>query len=93
MASNTVVNVLAVVGGIGSGGVACFEAELTTTHEIVPLNGLDVHVGITVGGGESITEEESTERVASLIGTVGVKFTSVIIGGDVNENLVDVSGD
>lgn len=37
-ASDTVVDVLAVVGGVSTGGVADFEAELRTTHEAKQMN-------------------------------------------------------
>ena len=55
----------------------------------MPFDGLDVSVGVSVGCGEGIGEEQSTEGVPALIGTVGVQFTSVVGCGDVDQRLVD----
>ena len=52
----------------------------------MPLNDLD-HVAI-----ERLGEEETTERVTALIGTVGVHLTSRVIGGDVDQVLLDDTG-
>jgi hypothetical protein len=79
--------VLAVVGGVSTCGVASLEAESSSTHEVVPFDGLGVAVTPGVG------EEESTERVTTLIGTVRVEFTSRVISGDVDELLLDEAGD
>jgi len=52
----------------------------------VPLNGLDKVAS------ECLGEEETTQRVTALIGTVGVHLTSRVIGGDVDLVLLDDTG-
>jgi hypothetical protein len=90
-ATDTIKDVLAVVGGVSTCGVASLEAELSSTHKVVPFDGLDV-VGST-SGAKGLGEEEGTERVSSLISTVGVEFSSRIIGSEVNVLLGDITSD
>ena len=52
-------------------------------NSLMPLNRLD-EVAV-----ECLGEEETTERVTALIGTVGVHFTSRVIGGNVDLVLLD----
>lgn len=59
----------------------------------MPFDGLDVGVLVTAGCGEGVCENEGTDGVSSAIRTVGIEFSSGIIGSEVNEGLVDVSGD
>jgi hypothetical protein len=66
---------------------------LVSTHEVVPFDGLDVVVGVAVGGREGVGEEEGTERVTTLVSTVRVEFSSTISSSNVNESLVDVASD
>lgn len=86
-ATDTIENVLAVVGGVSTSRVASLEAELTSTHEVVPFNGL---LELT---GEGVREEEGTEGVTTLIGTVGVEFTSRVVSSEINVLLGDVASD
>jgi len=87
LAANAIVDMLAVVSGVGSRRIASLEAKGSTTHEVVPFDGLDEVTG------EGCGEEQSAERVTTLVGTMGVELSSIIIGGDVDEPLVDVAGD
>lgn len=86
-ATDTIENVLAVVGSVSTSGIASLEAELASTHKVVPFNGL---LELT---GESIREEEGTEWVTTLIGTVGVEFTSRVVSSEINVLLGDVTSD
>ena len=52
-------------------------------NSLVPLNRLDEIAG------ECLGEEETTQRVTALIGTVGVHLTSRVIGGEVDLVLLD----
>jgi hypothetical protein len=79
--------VFAVAGGVGLRRVASLEAEGSSAHEVVPLDGLNE---VTVPG---IGEEKGTERITTLIGTVGVEFSSGIIGSDIDELLLDDASD
>lgn len=87
LATDTIKDVLAVVGGVGTRGVASLEAESSSTHEVVPFDGLD-HTS-TPGVGE----EETTEGVTTLIGTVGVELSSGVGGVNVDEVLLDEASD
>jgi hypothetical protein len=87
LAADTIKDVLAVVGGVSTCGVASLEAELTSTHKVVPFDGLLEVASPGVG------EEEGTKGVSSLIGTVGVEFSSRVVRGNVNETLVDETSD
>jgi len=98
-AANTIVDVLAIFGSVRTSRVASLQTEDTTTHEagelgvravwagwkmeignaLVPLDDLD-----EVGGVERLGEDETTEGVTTLVGTVGVHFTSSVIGSDVD---------
>lgn len=86
-ASDTIEDMLAVVGSIGTGRVAGLEAECATAHEVVPLNHLLVTVVVAVRPGGGV--DKATEGVATEVGTVRVKLSSVVIRGEVNEGLVD----
>jgi hypothetical protein len=57
LAPDPIVNVFAIASGIRTARIACLQAELTSTHEIVPFDGLDVAVGVSVGCGEGVGEE------------------------------------
>lgn len=91
-ATDTIEDVLAVVGSVSTSGVAGLQAELSTTHKRVPFDGLLVLSTIwssTPRGGE----EETTEGVTTLIGTVGIEFSSRIISSDIDILLGDPSSD
>jgi hypothetical protein len=87
LATDTIEDVLAVVGGVSTCGVASLEAEGSSTHEVVPFDGLDEVTS------EGLGEEEGTEGVTTLISTVRVEFTSRVIRGNVDELLLDETGD
>jgi hypothetical protein len=91
LAANTIENVLAVIGGASTCGVASLEAKDSSTHKVVPFDGLDV-LGAS-GGTERLGEQEGTERVTTLISTVGIELSSGITSGNVDEGLVDVASD
>lgn len=59
--SNTVVNVLAVVGSVGTSRVTDLEAENVTTHEVVPFDDLLVVGSVRPTG----RVNESAERVTT----------------------------
>lgn len=92
-APDTIVDMLAVVGGIRTTGVASLQAELTRAQKVVVFDGLDVVGGDSAGCGEGVGEHQSTDRVSASIGAVGVKFPSSVGGIQVDQGLVDQSGD
>jgi hypothetical protein len=92
-ATDTIKDVFAVPGSVGTSWVTSFQAEDLSTHEIVPLDSLDVVGGVAIRGGEGIAEEKATKRVTTLISAMGVEFSSRIVGLDVDEFLFDASGD
>jgi len=84
--SDTVEDMLAVVGGIGASRVTDLETENVAAHEVVPLD--DLPIGLLVGrktGGVYKT----TKGVTTEISTVGVELSSSIVGQDVDLGLVD----
>jgi len=89
-ASDTVVDVFTEAGSIGAGRVASLETESVTTHEVVPLDDLLVSglVARPRGGVEKTTKGVTTE-----ISAVGVEFSSVVVGTEVDEPLVDETDD
>jgi len=87
LAANAIENVLAVVCSIWLGGIASLEAEGSSTHKVVPFDGLNKVTGPGVG------EEKGAERVTTLIGTVGVEFSSGISWVDVDKLLIDKASD
>ena len=90
-ASDTVVDVLAEVGSVGTSGVANLEAEHATAHEVVPLD--DLLVSVVVATRPSSGVDETAEGVTTEIRTVGIKFSSVVISGEVDEGLVNETND
>lgn len=82
---------VAVLGSIGSGRIACFQAELTASHKVVPLNGLDISVGVATRCRECIRKDETSNRIASPIGSIRVELSSRVIGVDIDEDLVNIS--
>jgi hypothetical protein len=90
LATDTIEDVFAEFGSVGACWVTSFQAEDLSTHEVVPFNSLDV---VAIRAGQGITEEKATERVTTLISTMGVEFSSRIVGLDVNQFLFDVSND
>jgi len=87
-ATNSVENVLAVVRSMCSSRVASLQTESVTTHEVVPFNDL---LEIFLVGTESVGIEQTTERVSTKIGTVGVKLSSVIVRLQVDLGLINKS--
>jgi len=86
--ADTVVDVLAEVGGIGVGRIANLETECVGAHEVVPFD--DLGEGIQIGvGAESIGENNATQRVSSQIGAVWVHLTTKVARVEVNLGLVD----
>jgi hypothetical protein len=86
-AADTIKDVLAEVGGIGTSGVADLEAESIATHEVVPFNNL--LVGVVGAIAESVREDETTKRISSQVSTVGIEFTTKIVRLDVDQGLID----
>lgn len=89
-ASNTVEDMLTVVGSVSTGRVANLEAEDAATHEVVPLDNLFVGAVVARPSGRI---DETTEGVATEIGTVRVKLSSGIVGLKVDLGLVDETND
>lgn len=71
--ANTVVYVLAKVGGVGVGGVADFDAEGVTTHEVVPFDHLF----------DAVTESRRVHEATQ--GVTALPFVSL----EVDEGLID----
>jgi hypothetical protein len=91
-ATNTVVDVLAEVRAVLAGWVTGFDTEDITAHEVVPFDNLLERILLAAIAGEGIAEHQTTKWVSSLIGTVGIEFTSRITCLDVDEVLSDVAG-
>jgi hypothetical protein len=91
-ASDTVKDIEAIVGSVGSRWITCFQTELSRTHEIVPLDGLNVCGWVTGRCREGVGEDEGTNRVASSVCAVGIEFSSGVIRSHVDECLVDIPG-
>ena len=91
--TDTIVDVLAVVSGVCTSWITDFEAEGVSTHEVVPLNSLGVGVVVAVRCVESVRVNETTQWVTTEISTVGVKFSSVVIRGQVKHGLVEEGDD
>lgn len=89
--SDAVVDVLAETSGVRTSRVASLEAENVAAHEVVPFDDLLVSgvAAIRPGGGI----EETTEGVTTEVGTVGVEFSSKVVGGKVDVGLVDETDD
>ena len=90
-ASNTVVNVLAVVGSVRTSWVTNLEAENATAHEIVPLD--DLLEAVVVSARPTGGVDETSERVTTEVGAVRVQFSSRIVGLKVDQRLVDETND
>jgi hypothetical protein len=89
-ASDTIVDMFAEVSGVGTSRVASLETELATTHEVMPLNDLLVSVVVARPGGGV---EETTEGIATKVGTVRVKLSSEVICRYIDEGLVNETDD
>jgi len=92
----SVVDILAVVG-VRYGIIACFDAELAASEEVVPV--VDLGNGFVVFCGRQVVREhETTERVPSQISTVGVELASGVTCRQAKSGLIyetrelDVSG-
>lgn len=59
----------------------------------MPLDSLNVIVGIAIAGGETVGEDQRTERVASAISTVRVELSSAIVGIQTDALLVNEASD
>jgi len=92
-AADTVVDVLAELGSIRTGGVANLETELTATHEIVPFDDLLEGVVVAVVAGEAVRVDQASKRVTTQVGTMGIQFTTRVTVFDVNESLLDEADD
>jgi hypothetical protein len=89
-ASNTVEDVLAVVGSVGTGRITNLEAENATTHEIVPLNDLFV---VVVSARPCSRVDETAEGITTEIGAVGVQLSTKVIRLEVDQWLIDETND
>jgi len=90
VATDEIVYVLAVVGR-SDGVVAGFKAELVTPDECVPVVYLSEGVAVRVSG--SVRENDAAEGVALQIGTVRVKFTTLVCGVESYAWIIDESAD
>lgn len=70
--ADTVIDVLAKISSICTCGVASLEAELASTHEVVPLNDL------LKAASEVLGEDEAAHWIPETISTVRVHFSSII---------------
>ena len=89
--SDTVVDMLAEVSGVGASRVASLETENAAAHEVMPLDDLLVTVVVAVRPSGGV--EEATKGVTTEISAVRVKFPSRVIGGEVDLGLVDKTDD
>lgn len=90
-ASDTIIDVLAVVGGVGTSGITDLEAEDATTHEIVPLD--DLLVAIIVSVRPPIRVDKTAEGVSTEVSTVGIELSSAVVSLEVDQRLVDETDD
>jgi len=77
--------VFAEVSCVGTSGVACFQAEGITAHEVVPFDDLRVRVCVSA---EGVGVEETAHRVSAEISTVRIHLSSVVCRVDVHLCLV-----
>lgn len=78
VAASQIKDVVAELLGVGDRRVTDLEAELLRAHEVVPFDDLLEGVVVAVVGGEGVRVDQATERVATLVSTVGVHFTTAI---------------
>lgn len=90
-ATYLIVSVLAVHALVctGGGGVTDGEAELVSTDKAVPVHDLLERVVVPVVARESVGVHQATKRVATQVGTVGVKLSSVVAGRHIELSLVN----
>ena len=79
------------VGSVGSSRIAGLEAERVTTHEVVPLDHLLIIIAVASRPSGGV--EETTKGVTTEVGAMGVKLSSKVIGGKVDEGLIDETDD
>jgi len=84
-ASDSVEDMLAIVGRVGASGVTGFEAEGIGTYEVGPLD----HLNVSTTATERVGEHDTSHRVTTEISTVGVHLTTVVIRRHVEFGLVD----
>jgi len=91
--SDTVIDVLAILGGITTLWVANLDAERVAAHKVSPLLNLGEAVIVRVSFRVGVGVHESAERVSTSIGAVRVKLATEIVPRDVNKFLVDEASD
>jgi hypothetical protein len=57
----------------------------------VPLNDLLEGVVVTAIAREGVRKQQSTERISTTIGTMGIHFSSIVVGCDVDIILLDIT--
>jgi hypothetical protein len=94
-AANLIVSVLAVCRLVctGGGGITDGEAKLVPTDEAVPVHDLLESVVVPIVAREGVRVHQATKRVATQVGTVRVKLSSVVTGLHVDLSLVDEAGE
>jgi len=85
-AADTIKDVLAKVCSMCTCGIASLQAKGTTTHEIVPFN--DLLICAVVAAPRSRVEETS-ERITSEVGTVGIQLTTKVVRRQIDLSLVN----
>jgi hypothetical protein len=88
--TNAVIYVFTKVRSVGTGGVACFKAELAATHEVVPFDDLLVRVVILT---PSSRINKTTQRVSSHVSAMRIQFSSSIVRYQIDESLVNEPND
>jgi len=89
-ASDAIEDVLAEAGGVGPGGVTCFEAEEVATHEVVPLDSLDE---VSPACAESVGEYDAAQRISTQISPMRIHLATKVGCRDVKLGLVDEADD
>lgn len=82
-ASLGIINVLTVLGSVGTLRVASLQAELVVSNKVVPFNSLNE------GSSERIGEKDTPQWIATIVSTMGVHFTACVTGRNVDFGLVD----
>jgi len=87
-APDTIVNMFAIMGSIGTFRITGFETELIATNKVVPFNHLLVGAVATA---PCVGVNKSTQRVAPEICAMRIQFTSIVTVFNVDPALIEVT--
>jgi len=90
-ATDTIEDMFTIASIVGTSGIANFDAELAAANEAVPFDDLLEVVPVAAITWECIRVHQTSEGVATQIGTVRVKLATVIASLDVEQRLLNKS--